>query len=166
MKKSIEFCLATLLIILLFSVNGFSQNIFKEKVVPYIDTLGSPYKFVDDNTIMLTYCGTNVDCVPVYITNQYLYEDEISRVVQCFTILFSDNISTPPKSLVQKLSDLNAESKFGKFGISVQEDFYCVFYQNETWFDELDYNTLYKNIQVNYITSIGYKNEFSVFKDE
>lgn len=166
MKKLIISSLALLIASFIFTSEGVAQNTFKNRIGPIADSIGAPYKYINDNTILMTYCGTDVDCVPVYITNQYLYSEEISRVVQCYTILFRDDISTPPKSLIQKLNEINSEFKYGKFGILVIDNSYLVFYQNEIWFDELDYNSLVKNIQVNFYTSLNYKNEFSVFNEQ
>jgi hypothetical protein len=166
MKNLVKISFVLLFAIFIFHGNSYSQKEFKEMIVPILDSISSPYKPVGENKYLVTYCGNEVDCVPVFIAFGCLYETSTSCYIQCYTFLFSDKENpTPSKSMIQKVSDLNSSYNYGKFGILIEKESYAIFYQNEMWFDNLNVQSLSKNIQMNFLTAIEYKKEFNVFKE-
>jgi hypothetical protein len=165
MKKLFKLSFILFMLFPFLSGNLNAQNEFKDKIVPLLDSIGQPYKLAADKTYMVTYCENN-DCIPVFVFLNGFNDNKYSWFIQCFTFLYSDNGNpTPSKSLIQKVYDLNSTCDFGKFAIKVYESSYAVYYMNEVWFDDLNYQNILKNIQVNYNVGISNKKDFDVFKE-
>jgi hypothetical protein len=166
MKKSAKNSSALLLVLFSFVTCLSAQTSFKDKIVPLLDSVNSPYKAQSEFEYLVTYCGTDVDCAKVYVQFGRLYENESSCYLNCYTILFSDYENPiPPMSLVKKASELNNSLNYGKVAIFTSEKSYVVYYQNDVWFDNVTASSLSKNIQMCYIKSGEFRKEFAVFKE-